>query len=56
LQVHELAKAVDHLACHSVGLEYDTDTMAVTDPAQSLGCRFGFSTTLVPNDTRTEQA
>ena len=54
--MHELAKAVDHLARHSVGIEYDTDTIAVTDPAQNLGGRFGFSTTLVPNVTRTEQA
>jgi catechol 2,3-dioxygenase-like lactoylglutathione lyase family enzyme len=55
-KVRDLDQVADHLERSGVGLRAHTDTMIVTDPADSLGIPWGFSTALCPGDPRGIQA
>jgi hypothetical protein len=51
-KVQDLDKAVSHLTKQGVRLEHRSESMAVSDPTDSLGTRFGFTAALTPNDPR----
>jgi hypothetical protein len=55
-KVRDLDRVADHLEKSDVGLRARTDTMIVTDPADSLGIPWGFSTALCPGDPRATHA
>jgi catechol 2,3-dioxygenase-like lactoylglutathione lyase family enzyme len=55
-KVRDLDPVADHLAAAGVGLRARTETMIVTDPADSLGIPWGFSTVLCPGDPRATEA
>ena len=55
-KVRDLDQVADHLEAAKVGLRAHTDTMIVTDPADSLGVAWGFSTVLCPGDPRGAEA
>jgi hypothetical protein len=52
-KVKDLDRAVDHLAGVGVGLETRSDDLVVTDPGDCHGLRFGFTSSLIPGDSRT---
>jgi catechol 2,3-dioxygenase-like lactoylglutathione lyase family enzyme len=51
-QVRDLDQVADHLKASGVGLLAQTDSMIVTDPADSIGIPWGFTTVLTPGDPR----
>jgi hypothetical protein len=51
-KVRDLGQVAGYLEAAGVGLRAHTDTMLVTDPADSLGIPWGFSTVLCPGDPR----
>ena len=51
-KVRDLDQVADRLEAAGVGLRAHTDTMLVTDPADSLGIPWGFSTMFCPGDRR----
>ncbi len=51
-QVRDLDQVADHLKSCGVRLLAQTDTRIVTDPADSLGIPWGFTTVLTPGDSR----
>lgn len=55
-KVRDLDQVADHLERSGVGLRARTDTMIVTDPADSLGIPWGFSTAMCPGDPRATKA
>lgn len=55
-KVGDLDRVTDHLKGAGVGLRAQTDTMIVTNPADSLGIPWGFSSVLTPGDPRAGQA
>jgi catechol 2,3-dioxygenase-like lactoylglutathione lyase family enzyme len=55
-KVRDLDQVADHLERAGIGLRTRTDTMIVSDPADSLGIPWGFSSELCPGDPRGIQA
>jgi hypothetical protein len=55
-KVRDLDRVADHLEKSGIGLRAHTDTVIVTDPADSLGIPWGFSTALCPGDPRATRA
>jgi hypothetical protein len=51
-KVRDLDQAAAHLEAAGVGVRARTDTAIVTDPADTLGVAWGFSSELVPGDPR----
>lgn len=51
-KVGDLDKVAAHLAATGVGIRTRTDNHLITDPSTSIGIPWGFTTTLVPGDTR----
>jgi catechol 2,3-dioxygenase-like lactoylglutathione lyase family enzyme len=51
-KVRDLDQAAAHLEAAGVGVRARTATAIVTDPAESLGVAWGFSSELVPGDPR----
>jgi hypothetical protein len=54
-KVRDLDQVADHLEASGVGLQAKTDTTIVTNPAESLGVAWGFSSVLSPGDIRAER-
>jgi|GEM_PF-4197113 len=50
--VRDLDAVKDHLGRQKVGLQSEEETMVITDPADSIGIPFGFTTRLIAGDTR----
>lgn len=51
-QVRDLDRVADHLKATGVGVRVQSKTMIVTEPADSLGVPWGFTTALKPGDPR----
>jgi hypothetical protein len=47
--VKDLAQVADHLKASGIQLRARTDLMIVTDPADSLGIPWGFTTATAPD-------
>jgi catechol 2,3-dioxygenase-like lactoylglutathione lyase family enzyme len=54
-KVGDLDRVVDRLKAAGVGLRLQTESLVVTDPADSLGVAWGFTTVLCPGDPRGSQ-
>jgi hypothetical protein len=51
-KVRDLDQAASHLEAAGVSVRARTATAIVTDPAETLGVAWGFSSELVPGDPR----
>jgi hypothetical protein len=51
-KVGDLDRVVDHLEASGVRLRAKTKNLVVTDPVDSLGVPWGFTTALCPGDPR----
>jgi hypothetical protein len=51
-QVRDLDQVADHLQASGIGIRAKSATMIVTNPADSLGVPWGFTTAAVPGDPR----
>jgi len=51
-QVGDLDQVADHLKASGAGLRVHTDTVIVTEAADTLGVPWGFTTVLTPGDSR----
>lgn len=51
-KVADLDRVVDHLTVNGIGIRTRTESTVITDPADSIGIPFGFTTVLTPGDDR----
>jgi hypothetical protein len=54
-KVRGLDRVADHLKASGVGLQAQNDTALMTNPADSLGVAWGFTSVLSPGDAWAEQ-